>query len=117
MVATVVHYLLFNKLPEVDEHGRPLFAYGKTIHDQCPRRSHYEAEEFAEKFGDEKHRNGWCLFTLGCKGPITYKKCPLVKWNDGTSWPVEAGHPCIGCSEPSFWEEMTPFYGTDTMPT
>ena len=117
MVATVVHYLLFNKLPAVDEYGRPLFAYGKSVHDQCPRRAHYEAEEFAMKFGDEGHRKGWCLYNLGCKGPVTYNNCPIVKFNDGTSWPVQAGHPCIGCSEPNFWDEMTPFYGDDTMPT
>ncbi|MFH1581975.1 MAG: hypothetical protein ABIC39_07940, partial [Pseudomonadota bacterium] len=24
--------------------------------------------------------------------------------------PVEAGHPCIGCSEPDFWDKMSPFY-------
>ncbi|MBC8175894.1 MAG: oxidoreductase, partial [Deltaproteobacteria bacterium] len=29
---------------------------------------------------------------------------------DGTSWPIEAGHPCIGCSEPAFWDKMTPFF-------
>jgi len=23
---------------------------------------------------------------------------------------VEAGHPCIGCSEPDFWDSMSPFY-------
>ncbi|MBU4258256.1 MAG: hydrogenase small subunit, partial [Proteobacteria bacterium] len=41
-VGTVVNYLLLGKLPALDELGRPLFAYGKTIHDQCPRRSHFE---------------------------------------------------------------------------
>jgi [NiFe] hydrogenase small subunit len=24
---------------------------------------------------------------------------------------MQAGHPCIGCSEPNFWDTMTPFYG------
>jgi len=23
---------------------------------------------------------------------------------------MQAGHPCIGCSEPDFWDTMTPFY-------
>jgi len=23
---------------------------------------------------------------------------------------VQAGHPCIGCSQPDFWDKMTPFY-------
>jgi len=24
--------------------------------------------------------------------------------NDGTSFPIESGHGCIGCSEPNFWD-------------
>jgi [NiFe] hydrogenase small subunit len=110
LVGTVVNYLLLGKLPECDEIGRPLFAYGKTIHDQCPRRSHYENDEFVEEFGSKEAQMGYCLYKLGCKGPDTYNNCPIAKFNDGTSWPVEAGHPCIGCSEPGFWDKMTPFF-------
>ncbi len=109
-VGTLVNYLLLGKLPALDEVGRPLFAYGKTIHDQCPRRSHYENAEFVNEFGSEEAAMGYCLYKLGCKGPDTYNNCPIAKFNDGTSWPVEAGHPCIGCSEPGFWDKMTPFF-------
>jgi [NiFe] hydrogenase small subunit len=110
LVGTVVNYLLLGKLPELDESGRPLFAYGQTIHDQCPRRSHFENEEFVEEFGSEEAAMGYCLYKLGCRGPETYNNCPVAKFNDGTSWPVEAGHPCIGCSQPNFWDSMSPFY-------
>ena len=110
LVGTVVNYLLLGKLPALDDKGRPLFAYGKTIHDLCPRRSHFENEEFVTEFGSEEAANGYCLYQLGCRGPETYNNCPIAKFNDGTSWPVEAGHPCIGCSEPKFWDTMTPFY-------
>ena len=110
LVGTVVNYLLLGKLPDLDERGRPLFAYGKTIHDQCPRRSHFENEEFVEEFGSEEAALGYCLYKMGCRGPETYNNCPIAKFNDGTSWPVEAGAPCIGCSQPNFWDEMTPFY-------
>ncbi|RLB44206.1 MAG: oxidoreductase [Deltaproteobacteria bacterium] len=110
LVGTVVNYLLLGKLPELDELGRPLFAYGKTIHDQCPRRSHYENDEFVEEFGSEEAAQGYCLYKMGCKGPDTYNNCPIAKFNDGTSFPIEAGHPCIGCSEPDFWDKMSPFY-------
>lgn len=109
-VATVVHFLLLGKLPDLDKNGRPLFAYGQTIHDNCPRRAHYEEERFVKVFGDEGTMKGWCLYELGCKGPETYNNCSLLKFNDGTSWPVEAGHPCIGCSEPGFWDTMAPFF-------
>ena len=110
LVGTVVNYLLLGKLPDLDESGRPLFAYGKTIHDQCPRRSHFENEEFVEAFGSEEAKMGYCLYLMGCRGPETYNNCPIAKFNDGTSWPVEAGAPCIGCSQPNFWDTMTPFY-------
>ena len=109
-VGTVVNYLLLGKLPALDDLGRPLFAYGKTIHDQCPRRSHFENDEFVTEFGSQEAAMGYCLYKMGCRGPETFNNCPIAKFNDGTSWPVEAGHPCIGCSEPDFWDKFSPFY-------
>ena len=110
LVGTVVNYLLLGKLPTLDDMGRPMFAFGKTIHDQCPRRAHFENGEFVEKFGSQEAAMGYCLYKVGCRGPETYNNCPVAKFNDGTSWPVQAGHPCIGCSQPDFWDTMTPFY-------
>jgi [NiFe] hydrogenase small subunit len=110
MVSTVVHYLLLGKLPAVDDNGRPLFAYGQSIHDNCPRRGHYENKEFVKKWGDAGALKGYCLYEMGCKGPNTYNNCPIVKFNDGTNWPIGAGAPCIGCSEPNFWDTQSPFY-------
>jgi [NiFe] hydrogenase small subunit len=109
-VGTVVNYLLLGKLPALDNLGRPLFAYGKSIHDQCPRRAHFENDEFVEEFGSEEAAAGYCLYKVGCRGPETYNNCPIAKYNQGTSWPVQAGAPCIGCSEPGFWDKFTPFY-------
>jgi [NiFe] hydrogenase small subunit len=109
-VGTVVNYLLLGKLPELDDLGRPMFAYGQTIHDQCPRRSHFENEEFVTEFGSEEAALGFCLYKMGCRGPETYNNCPIVKFNDGTSFPIQAGHPCIGCSQPDFWDKFSPFY-------
>jgi hydrogenase small subunit len=111
VTATVVHYLTFGRLPELDSDGRPMFAYGARIHDQCPRRAHFDAGQFTEQFDDEAARRGWCLYHVGCKGPATFSPCPIFQWNSGTSWPIGAGHPCLGCTERSFWDAMTPFYG------
>jgi hydrogenase small subunit len=111
VTATVVHYLTFGRLPDVDREGRPLFAYGERIHDQCNRRAHFDAGQFVQSFDDEAARKGWCLYEVGCKGPATFSPCPIFLWNDHTSWPIGAGHPCIGCTEPNFWDTMTPFYG------
>lgn len=110
ITATIVHYLTFGALPATDSKGRPLFAYGERIHDSCERRAHFDAGQFVLQWGDEGHRNGWCLYKLGCKGPSTFHNCPAVRWNSGTSWPIGAGHGCVGCSEPSFWDSMSPFY-------
>ena len=104
LTATVVHFLTFGELPAMDNLHRPLFAYGARIHDNCERRGHYDAGEFVVAWGDEGHRKGWCLYKMGCKGPVTFHNCPAVGYNDGTSWPVKAGHGCIACSEPDFWE-------------
>jgi hydrogenase small subunit len=111
ITATIVHYLTFGRMPAVDGDGRPLFAYGQRIHDNCQRRAHYDAGQFVEEFDDGAARQGWCLYKVGCKGPATFSPCPIFQWNGRTSWPIGAGHPCLGCTERNFWDVMTPFYG------
>ena len=110
VTATVAHFLTFGSLPALDFDGRPMFAYGKRIHDQCPRRAHFDAGQYVENFDDEGARKGWCLYRVGCKGPASFSPCPIIQWNNTTSWPIGAGHPCIGCTERGFWDTMTPFY-------
>ncbi|HEX3660733.1 MAG TPA: hydrogenase small subunit [Acidobacteriaceae bacterium] len=108
--AILVHYLTFGELPELDPEGRPLFAYGNLIHDQCERRAHYDAGRYVQAWGDEGHRKGWCLFKMGCKGPEANYNCPVVRWNGATSWPVKSGHGCIACASSRFWDTKSPFY-------
>ncbi len=100
-LSTVVHFLTFGKLPALDAKGRPKFAYGRLIHENCERRPHFDAGRFALQFGDEGHRQGYCLYKLGCKGPETHANCPDILFNDvgGNTWPVGTGHPCFGCTE------------------
>jgi hydrogenase small subunit len=100
-LSTVLHFLTFKKLPELDDKMRPKFAYGRIIHENCERRPHFDAGRFANQFGDEGHRLGYCLYKLGCKGPETFNNCPAILFGDvgSGSWPVGTGHPCFGCSE------------------
>ena len=100
-LSTVLYYLTLGKLPELDDKGRPKFGYGRLIHEHCERRPHFDAGRFAEQFGDEGHREGYCLYKLGCKGPETYANCPSILFGDvgSNSWPVGTGHPCFGCVE------------------
>jgi len=104
ITGVLAHYLTFGTLPDLDDLQRPLSFYGDTIHDRCYRRPFYDQGKFAKGFDDEGARNGWCLFELGCKGPITHNACATSKWNNGASFPIETGHPCLGCSEPNFWD-------------
>jgi len=109
MTGTIAYFLSFGKVPELDHLGRPKAFFGENIHDRCYRRPFYERGLFAESFDDEGARKGWCLYKLGCKGPITYNACATLKWNGGTSFPIQSGHGCLGCSEPHFWD-MGGFY-------
>ena len=107
-VGTVLHFLMFGGLPALDALGRPVWAYGTRIHDYCERRPHYDAAEFVEEWGDEGATKGWCLYKMGCKGPYTFANCSRVRFNDAVSWPIMAGHGCMGCTEPAFWDTMAP---------
>jgi hydrogenase small subunit len=104
IVGTLAHFLALGRLPELDDLRRPRGFYGETIHDRCYRRPFYDQGLFAETFDDEGAKKGWCLFKLGCKGPTTYNACATLKWNQGTSFPIQSGHGCLGCSEPKFWD-------------
>jgi hydrogenase small subunit len=116
ITGVLTHFLTFGSIPELDHLGRPLAFFGKSIHDRCYRRPFYDKGLFAETFDDEGAKKGWCLYKLGCKGPTTYNACATTKWNNGTSFPIEAGHPCLGCSEPDFWDGGG-FYKSISMPT
>lgn len=101
-LGTALQYATFGTLPALDELGRPAFAYGRTIHEHCPRRAHFDAGRYAEQFGDEGHRQGWCLYKLGCKGPATHANCSVQSFGEVVdAWPIGLGHPCVGCTEQS----------------
>jgi hydrogenase small subunit len=103
IVGTIASLLLGGlEALELDELHRPGPFFKECIHDNCSYRGHFERGEFADFFGEHG-----CLLKLGCKGPITFADCPIRKFNNGTSWCCEAGHPCIGCCHPDF-----PFEGS-----
>ena len=99
IVGTLLQYIMFDEFPKLDSNNRPEWAYGFRVHDNCERRGHYDAEEFVREWGDEGAKKGWCLFEMGCKGPYADLNCSLVKFNEGTSWPVQAGHGCFACGQ------------------
>lgn len=105
MVGVILHYLLTGQVPELDSLLRPKFAFGYRIHDNCERRAHFDAGEYVEEWGDEGAKNNFCLYKMGCKGPMTFNNCSIVRYNEGVNWPIGVGRGCIGCSEPDFWDK------------
>jgi hydrogenase small subunit len=104
MAGVIAYVVTQGKLPELDSQGRPKMYYSKTVHEECERKDNFEEGRFVQNWGDDGARKGWCLFKMGCRGPITHNRCSEMKWNGGTSWPVDSGHPCIGCAEKGFWD-------------
>lgn len=114
MAGIIVYYIAFGKLPELDNAGRPKAFYAKRVHDSCYRRPYFDAGLFAEEFDDENARKGYCLYKLGCKGPSTYNACGNMRWNGGVSYPIQSGHPCLGCSAENWVDAAPSFYSRDT---
>jgi hydrogenase small subunit len=91
-LGVALQFATLGTLPKLDDQGRPLFAYGRTVHEHAGR--------FAKQYGDEGHREGWCLYELGCKGPVTFANCSVQHFGDVVdAWPIGLGHPCFGCTE------------------
>ena len=109
VVGTLVEYILIGKAPQIDGLGRPLWAYSGRLHDNCYRRGHFEAGEYVRHWGDDGAKKQYCLYMMGCKGPFTWNNCTTAEYNQDISFPMRAGHGCIGCSQPAFWDRMTPF--------
>ena len=108
IVGTIAYLMANGQGPPLDSYGRPTAFFGQKIHgENCPLKGLEEIRTLSQ-FG--------CLKRLGCKGPKTKADCHLRMWNSsepdgqGVNWCIGAGCPCIGCTEPSFPDGMSPFY-------
>ncbi len=88
----------------------PAYVVDSTIHDNCPRRGHFENGNFVSEFGSEEEALGYCLYKVGCKGPQTFTQCPVTRWNRSVSWCVNSGGPCIGCGGLNWVDNNAPFF-------
>jgi len=109
MMGVIVHILAFGRLPQLDSQQRPKAFYSTRVHDSCYRRPYYDAGLFVKSFDDANAKKGYCLYKMGCRGPITYNSCGIIRWNNGTSYPIQSGAPCIGCSENGYFDNA-PLY-------
>lgn len=106
-IGTVAKILLYGmpQPKELDDNGRLKLFYGRSIHSRCIYRDYLDLGIFASNFGLEG-----CLMELGCKGPFTNADCPVRLWNGSVNWCINAGGPCIGCTEPGFPDAHSPIY-------
>ena len=116
MTGVVTHVLVLGRGPELDNQGRPREFYSRRVHDTCYRRAYYDAGLFVESWDDDKARKGYCLYKMGCRGPVTYNACSVTKWNGGVSYPIQSGHGCIGCSEAGFWDNEPLYHHLASFP-
>lgn len=121
LVAVIVQFLLMgaeNVVASLNQFNMPSAFFNQTIHDNCPRRGHFENGEFVYQFGSEEEAKGYCLYAVGCKGPQTRSNCARVRWNRRVSWCIDSGAPCIGCAQAdptttkrNWYDLATPFLG------
>ncbi|MCX5866286.1 MAG: hydrogenase small subunit [Proteobacteria bacterium] len=112
LVGTILQVLVTGKAPELDENGRPKIYFGPSVHDNCRRRSYFDASMFLKDWNDPAQKD-YCLFEKGCKGPNVNSDCPIRRWNDGLNFCIDCGAGCQGCSDPTFYSKMTPLYTSE----
>jgi hydrogenase small subunit len=62
--------------------------------------AHFDAGRFVKQFAGEGHREGWCVYEMGCKGPDTHAGCSTRHFNEISEvWLIGIGAPSTGCSE------------------
>ncbi|MFH1146613.1 MAG: hydrogenase small subunit [Pseudomonadota bacterium] len=109
LAGAILYYLTTGKAPQLDGIGRPVAYFGEVVHDNCRRRSYFDAGLFLKDWNDPKQKN-YCLYEKGCKGPETFADCTIRKWNDGINSCIDCGAGCQGCAEPGFYGAMSPLY-------
>jgi hydrogenase small subunit len=88
----------------LDDELRPLWLFGKTVHEGCDRAGYYEQGDFATEYGSSK-----CIVKLGCWGPVVNCNVPKRGWMAGIGGCPNVGGICIGCTMPGFPDKFMPF--------
>jgi hydrogenase small subunit len=90
---------------ELDEQGRPLRLFERTVQEGCGRAGFAEQGEFAATPAD---RRG-CLVKIGCKGPVVKCNVPVRGWVGGIGGCPNVGGICMACTMPGFPDKFMPF--------
>ncbi len=101
MMGVVTHLLVLGQVPALDDQGRPKEFYGRRVHDTCYRRPNYDAGLFVESWDDENARKGYCLYKMGCKGPVTYNACSVVRGTRAPAIPSSRATAASAAAKPA----------------
>jgi hydrogenase small subunit len=93
---------------DLDEQGRPVRIFGRTVHEICDRAGLAENGKFSSEYGD-----GRCMVKLGCKGPVVKCNVPVRGWVNGIGGCPNVGGICMACTMPGFPDAYVPFMDSD----
>jgi hydrogenase small subunit len=96
---------------DLDDQGRPLWLFERTVQEGCGRAGFAEQGEFARTPAD--HRG--CLVKIGCKGPVVKCNVPLRGWISGIGGCPNVGGICMACTMPGFPDRFMPFMDSAPM--
>ena len=86
----------------LDEHLRPRWLFGNTVHEGCGRAGFYEQADFAGQHGVPKYGSPKCIVKSGCWGPVVQCNVGKRGWMAGIGGCPSVGGICIGCTMPGF---------------
>lgn len=93
---------------KLDNFLRPKEFFAFTTHNGCLRNEYFEYKIDNHQFGNLE---GCMFYEHGCQGPFTNSSCNKILWNEVSS-KTRSGHPCLGCTEPTFPKDN--LYSTKT---
>ncbi|HMF19711.1 MAG TPA: hypothetical protein VKE98_21075 [Gemmataceae bacterium] len=93
----------------LDEHLRPRWLFGNTVHEGCGRAGFYEQADFAGQHGVPKYGSPKCIVKSGCWGPVVQCNVGKRGWMGGIGGCPSVGGICIGCTMPGFPDKFMPF--------
>jgi hydrogenase small subunit len=100
-----LHLVGVQEMLELDDQGRPIWLFGRTVQEGCQRAGFAEQGEFAEHPGDPRG----CLVKIGCKGPVVKCNVPIRGWTAGVGGCPNVGGICMACTMPGFPDRFMPF--------
>lgn len=103
-VLQTIQSFISGRAIHLDKYNRPLDFFNERVHRGCSLCEFNDKHLIAKEFTDI----GCLEIAHGCKGKTVRGDCNIRLWHNESSC-TRSGHPCIGCTEPGFPDNMMPF--------